>query len=195
MRVQFAIASSLILMAAPAVAQLGLYGTFNAERLSQPSSTSATYGPLIATNPIGGTGGIYYDFRSFGPVMIGADLRGSILTTKRGAQANADGSGARIDSVLGGVRGVFHTPLTPLRPYVQLSAGLGRSNYGLYSPSLYNGFEYHAYAGLDVRLAPLLDLRAVEIGYGGLTGSGPASGTFQLKSVGIGIVLHLPTLP
>lgn len=195
MRVQFAAASSLLLLAAPAVAQLGIYGTFNAERLSQPNSTSPTYGPLVSTNPIGGTGGIYYDFRRVGPVVLGADLRGTILTSRRGAQANADGSGVRIDSVLGGVRGVFHTPFDQLKPYAQLSAGLGRSNYGLYGPALYNGFEYHAYAGLDVRLAPLLDLRAVEVGYGGLTGSGQASGTYQLKSIGIGLVIHLPSLP
>lgn len=195
MRVTFALAASMLLLAAPAFAQLGIYGTFDAERMSQPSSTSATYGPLVSTNPIGGTGGIYYDFKTLGPLRLGADVRGTIVTTKRGAQANADGSGARINSVLGGVRGVFHTPLVPLRPYVQFSAGLGRSNYGLYGPTLYNGFEYHAYAGLDIRLASLLDIRAVELGYGGLTGSGPASGTYQLKSVGVGIVVHLPSLP
>ena len=195
MRVQLAAASTLLLLAVPAVAQLGIYGSFNAERMSQPNATSPTYGSLVSTNPIGGTGGIYYDFKTVGPLRIGADLRGTILTTKRGAQASADGSGARIDSVLGGVRGVFHTPIAPLRPYVQLSAGLGRSNYGLYSPNLYSGFEYHAFAGLDVKLASLLDLRAIELGYGGLTGSGQGSGTYQLKSVGVGIVIHLPSLP
>lgn len=195
MRVQLAAASTLFVLTAPAVAQLGIYGTFNAERVSQPSSTSATYGALVPTNPIGGTGGIYYDFKTLGPLRLGADLRGSILTTKRGAQATANGAGTRVDSVLGGVRGVFHTPIVPLKPYVQLSAGLGRSNYGLYGPSLSNGFEYHAFAGLDIRVSSLLDIRAVEIGYGGLTGSGQASGTYPLKSVGIGVVIHLPSLP
>ncbi len=195
MRLSFALYACSFLAATPAVAQLGIYGTFNAERLSQPSSSSATYGPLIPTNPIGGTGGIYYDFRKIGPVLLGADVRGSIVTTRRGAQANSDGAGARINSVLGGVRGSFRTPIEPLKPYVQFSAGLGRSDYGLYGPTLYNGFEYHIFAGLDVRLSSLLDLRAVEIGYGGLTGAGPASGTYPLKSVGVGVVFHLPSLP
>ncbi len=82
-------------------------------------------------NPLGGTGGLYYDFLKLGPVRLGGDVRGSILTTKRGAFVTSNAGGTRIYSVLGGVRAAIHTPIAPLKPYVQFSAGLGRSDYGL----------------------------------------------------------------
>src|ERR1700730_13621596 len=103
---------------ASAHAQLGVYGMFTVDRLSNiassPLPAPTTIGPNARNNtadPIGGTGGIYYDFVKLGPVKLGADLRGSILTTKRGANVSFNDSGTRISSALGGVRAVFHTPL------------------------------------------------------------------------------------
>src|SRR5260370_41319630 len=113
-----------------------------------PNSCGAAFGRVNTVDPLGGTGGIYYDFLKLGPVKLGADLRGSILTTKRGANVSFNASGTRIYSVLGGVRAVFHTPMAPLKPYIQGSVGLGRSDYGLSSTTssaqvtLYNHFEY-----------------------------------------------------
>src|SRR5258708_8755691 len=121
-----------------AQAQVGVYGMFTVDRLSNiasspvplpPNSTGPAFARANTVDPLGGTGGVYYDFMKLGPVRLGADLRGSILTTKRGANVSFNDSGTRIYSVLGGVRAVFHTPIAPLKPYIQVSVGLGRSDY------------------------------------------------------------------
>src|SRR5712672_3032649 len=139
---------AVLLLAAVAVAtvsaqaQVGVYGMFTVDRLSRiassplpppPNSSDPVFARSDTVDPLGGTGGVYYDFMKLGPVKLGADLRGSILTTKRGAYLSFNGPGARIYSVLGGVRGSFQTPIKSLKPYLQISAGLGRSEYGLYS--------------------------------------------------------------
>ena len=151
---------------------------------------------LASVNPLGGTGGAYWDFMKLGPVKLGVDARGSILTTKRGAYINFDGPGARIYSVLGGVRASFHTPIAALKPYIQGSVGLGRSDYGLFnngssgSNGIYNNFEYQGLAGVDVRLLPMLDWRMVEFGYGGLDPFGTYGHNYPIKQVSSGFVVH-----
>src|SRR6059058_193002 len=185
---------AVLLLAAVAVAttvsaqaQVGVYGMFTVDRLSRiassplpppPNSSDPAFARSDTVDPIGGTGGVYYDFMKVGPVKLGADLRGSILTTKRGAYINFNGPGARIYSVLGGVRGAFNTPVKSLKPYLQVSVGLGRSDYGLYSArpassqplpnEIFNNFEYEGLAGLDIKLLPIMDWRVAEFGYGGL---------------------------
>jgi hypothetical protein len=186
-------------------AQLGIYGEFTVNRLSNiassplaPPSIPAANAPANSVDPLGGTGGIYYDFLKLGPIKLGADLRGSILTTKRGAYINFNGPGARIYSSLGGIRAAFHTPLAPLKPYIQVSAGLGRSDYGLFSSgssspnAMHNNFEYEGLAGLDVKLLPVLDWRVAELGYGGLSSFGTNSHNYPIKQVSMGFVFHLP---
>jgi hypothetical protein len=188
-------------------AQLGVYGEFTVNRLSNIASSPLAPPPIPASgaasntvDPLGGTGGIYYDFLKLGPVKLGADLRGSILTTKRGAYVNFNAGGARIYSTLGGVRAAFHTPLAPLKPYIQVSAGLGRSDYGLSNTTtnppghiiLYNNFEYEGLAGLDIKLLPILDWRVAELAYGGLASFGTNSHNYPIKQVSMGFVFHLP---
>ena len=72
-------------------------------------------------------------FKTIGPARLGIDLRGNRFTDSRGAQELANGAGTRLYSVLGGVRATFPPPplLHAVKPYVQGSAGLGRSDYGL----------------------------------------------------------------
>ena len=169
---------------------------------SSPQPTTATDLANARANtvdPLGGTGGVYYDFMKLGPVRLGADLRGSILTTKRGAYVNFNGSGARIYSALGGVRASFHTPISSLKPYIQASAGLGRSDYGLFTQGstngqvvIHNNFEYEGLAGLDIKLLPILDWRVAELGYGGLNPFGTYSHNYPIKQVSMGFVFHLP---
>jgi hypothetical protein len=184
-----------------AQAQLGVYGTFTASRMSGIKSSPEVTNPGAVNNevsPLGGTGGIYYDFLKIGPVKLGADLRGSILTTKRGALISANGGGARINSALFGVRAVFNAPVMHhlLKPYVQGSFGLGSTNYGLlYGNSgvtLHNNFEYMGYAGVDIPLLPIMDFRLVELGAGGLNPFGSTSHNYPLQSVSTGVVFHLP---
>jgi hypothetical protein len=182
-------------------AQVGVYGMFTVDRLSNIQSSPLLPSPaprVDPVNPLGGTGGVYYDFLKLGPIKLGADLRGSILTTKRGAYVTANAGGTRIYSTLGGIRGVFHTPIAPLKPYIQLSAGLGRSDYGLSQTAngghiiLYNNFEYEGLAGLDVKLLPIMDWRVAELGYGGLNPFGTNSHNYPIKQVSMGFVFHLP---
>jgi hypothetical protein len=186
---------------ATAQAQLGVYGTFTATRLSNLKTSPEVTNPSAYNNdvaPLGGTGGVYFDFLKLGPVKLGADLRGSIVTTKRGALANANGGGARINSALFGVRAVFHAPLFShvMKPYIQGSFGLGSSNYGLLygntGVSLHNNFEYMGYAGIDIPILPIMDFRLVELGAGGLNPFGTNSHNYPLQSVSSGVVFHLP---
>jgi hypothetical protein len=203
---------AVLLLAAVAVAttisaqaQVGVYGMFTVDRLSNiqssPLPAPTTTGPnarLNTADPLGGTGGIYYDFLKLGPIKLGADLRGSILSTKRGANVSFNDSGTRIYSALGGIRAVFHTPVAPLKPYIQGSVGLGRSDYGLSNTTssgqviLYNNFQYEGLAGLDIKLLPIMDWRVAEFGYGGLDPFGTYSHNYPIKQVSMGFVFHLP---
>jgi hypothetical protein len=200
------VAAVAVATTASAHAQLGAYGMFTVDRLSNIASSPQ---PKTATDlantrantvdPLGGTGGVYYDFMKLGPVRLGADVRGSVLTTKRGAYVNFNGSGARIYSVLGGVRGSFHTPIASLKPYLQVSVGLGRSDYGLFTQGstngqvvIHNNFEYEGLAGLDFKLLQILDWRVAELGYGGLNPFGTYSHNYPIKQVSMGFVFHLP---
>jgi hypothetical protein len=209
---------AVLLLAAVAIAtatsshaQVGVYGMFTVDRLSNiassplpppPNSTGSAFARSNSVDPLGGTGGVYYDFLKLGPVKLGADLRGSILTTKRGAYINFNGPGARVYSVLGGVRGVFNTPVKSLKPYLQISAGLGRSDYGLYTGrpasnqplpnAIYSNFEYEGLVGLDIKMLPILDWRVAEFGYGGLDPFGTYSHNYPIKQVSMGFVFHLP---
>jgi hypothetical protein len=194
-----------------ASAQTSIYGMFTADQISgivsspvppPPNSTSTIYQRSDSVNPLGGGGGVFYNFKNFGSVKLGADVRGTIAHTKRGAYINFNGPGARLYSVLGGPRFEFRTPIKPLKPYVEGLVGLGRSDYGLYSGrpatvaplpnAIYSNFEYQGIAGLDIRLFPILDFRLVEFGYGGLNPFGTYSHNYPVKQVGAGVVIHLP---
>ena len=201
----FFLAAVAVAVTTSAHAQVGVYGMFTVDRLSNiassPLPAPTTTGPnarLNTADPLGGTGGIYYDFMKLGPIRLGADLRGSILTTKRGANVSFNDTGTRIYSALGGVRGTFHTKYAPLKPYIQLSAGLGRSDYGLSNTTstghviLYNNFQYEGLAGLDLKLLPIMDWRVAEFGYGGLNPFGTFSHNYPIKQVSMGFVFHLP---
>ena len=156
-----------------------------------------TYSPSV--NPIGGAFGVFYDFRTFGRFRVGADARGVITNGKRGADLQFTGSGTRIASGLAGVRVSIRVPLTYLKPYVEGAAGIGRSDYGFNrnasgQPQPVNNFEYHAFAGVDLRALPVLDWRVVELGYGGLDPFGNNAHNFPLRSISTGLVVHFPKL-
>lgn len=184
-------------------AQFGAYGMFTESHLSGIQSSPLKLAGVAyndSVNPSGFTGGLQYDFYNLGPARIGADLRGSLFHTSKGPQALASGggsvgTGATADSVLGGIRASFHTPVDFVRPYVQASAGLGRSDFGLATdsvgrPALRNSFEYHGFAGVDLRVIDIMDFRAVELGYGAITSAGH---TYPIASISTGVVFHLPT--
>ena len=208
----FFLAAVVVAVSTSAHAQVGVYGEFTVDRLSNivssplpPLSTDPVDTRMNTVDPLGGTGGVYYDFLKLGPVKLGFDARGSIVTTKRGAYVHFNGQGARIYSALGGVRASFKTKYAPLKPYLQISAGLGRSDYGLFTTTevgnvpvtsgkvvLYDNFEYMGLAGLDIKLLPIMDWRVAEFGYGGLDPFGTYSHNYPIKQVSMGFVFHLP---
>jgi hypothetical protein len=193
--------------AAAAQAQFAAYGMVNGERLkdivcvdprgcASTTSTPVLTGQKNTADPYGGTIGAFYDFRSFGPVTLGADVRAVFLNTNKAAYAyQASSAFMRHDSFLGGARLTFKTPFKVLRPYAQISAGLGRTD--ATDPPLplaqppgklnYKNFtQVQGFAGIDLALWNNVDFRPIEFGYGEMFGSG----SHTLESIGIGIVFH-----
>ncbi len=182
---------ALLFTAAAAHAQAGLYGTISVSRLTNITYTSGSTTVTNAQiNPLGGTVGIYYDFKNLGPIRLGVDGRGSVERDNRGAYATSNVFGSHLDTIEGGLRADIHVPITMLRPYVEGTAGLARTNYGTQF-NLSNDLCYHGYAGLDLKVLPLLDIRAAEFGIGSISGSNP-SRNYPEATISTGIVLHLP---
>jgi len=97
-------------------------------------------------------------------------------------------SASRYDSVLGGVRGTFHVPITMLHPYGEVALGWTRRVNPQTLP-INNFFAYRVYGGLDISLLPFMDVRVPEVGIGQNIGTnGVKSNT--VESVSVGIVFH-----
>lgn len=183
-------------LATGAKAQFGVYGMVSGENLKNitcldPNGSCAASGTV---KPYGGTFGLYYDFTSLGPMRLGADFRGSFLNSNKSATYyQGGGSLIRHYSGLGGVRGTFRTPFHVLRPYVQVSGGLGRVNglesdpiYGVTDRNYQNYGQVQGFVGLDLALFPNLDFRAIEFGEGEIFGAS----SHNIQSIGLGIVFH-----
>jgi hypothetical protein len=193
-RTAFGIALVLFLFSAVgARAQFAVYGTVTGERMSgftcsDPQGQCSASGGVV--KPYGSTFGAYYDFRSIGPMRLGVDLRGGVLNSNKSATTYASSVDlVRQYSALGGLRGEFKTPFSWLHPYAQISAGLMHSNAASTAFSTYQNYtQLQGFAGADVTLLPILDLRAIEVGAG--EAFGPSSHSIQ--SIGIGVVFHTP---
>jgi hypothetical protein len=215
----------LALATASAHAQFSAYGTVTLDHLtgidSSPVLNTLSPGPCtgaVTTNctaykssvdPIGFTGGVSYDVKQVGPVLLTADLRLTVENNHEGAQKNSEGAGTHLYSYLGGVRASFHTPLSYVRPYVEGAAGYARSNYGVLTnagrtssgntvfpgTATQGNLQYNAFAGVDLRVLPVLDWRVVELGAGALHEGGNYSHNYPLYSISPGIVFHFPPRP
>lgn len=168
-------------------AQFAVYGGVSAERLkgivcTDPQNTCASNDGTV--RPYGVTFGAYYDFRTYGPVRLGVDLRGVFLNSNKSAFTFSGGTDfIRHYAGLGGARATFHTPFKVLRPYVQASAGFAKTDaVGGYK----NYTQVQGFAGLDLALFQNVDFRIIELGAGELFG--PSSHSIQ--TVGLGIVFH-----
>ena len=200
-----------------AQAQVGVYGEYSATQLTNikcldPQGQCSSGGGKV--NPSGLMGGVYYDFKTLGPVRLGVDVRGGVDRSNKSALTSAGGVNATTQNfLLGGVRGTVKTPISWMRPYMQVSAGWARTDAASYTTlttssgtgttttnyqtHLYSNYlQYEVFAGLDIKVLPILDLRAVELGIGNQNGSGGGySGPTSLgvKSIGAGLVFHLPS--
>ena len=208
-----------------AQAQVGIYGLFSATGFTgvqcysvapTPCSNGSRGGTNVAgvvsgggtgsVNPTGLSGGVYYDFKSIGPVRLGVDLRGGNNHANKSAVSSAGGDNINGGSYfLGGVRGSIHTPISWLRPYAQVSAGYAHSDAtepivaGTVAapnpPRAYDNFlQYEGFVGADIHVLPIVDLRAIELGIGNMSRIGSGSGTSSVgvRSIGVGVVLRLP---
>jgi len=182
-------------MGAAAHAQLGLYGEYSATKISGITCGSPAPIPCSSgggqVNPSGIQGGLYYDFKNFGPIRLGADVRGGATHSNKSAVSSAGGKDITFENTfLGGVRGVFRTPFPFLKPYAEVAAGWSRNN--ATNAGTANFIQYEAFAGADIHILPVIDLRAIELGIGNTNSIGTSSGSFGVKTIGVGVVLHLP---
>jgi hypothetical protein len=208
-----------------AEAQFGAYVGYTGVHLSGIQCLSVgvacANGPAGAGGSVpGATGGVnpsgiffggYYDFRTVGPVRLGADVRYLDMRSNKSAASSLGGPDAtNANTVLAGVRGTFHTRYSFLRPYVELAAGrtssdatepgattttTSTSTTSITSPRRYDNFlQYNAFAGVDLKIFSVLDLRVVEVGVGNMNrfGSGSGSTSVGVTSIGAAVVFHLP---
>ncbi|HEY0264789.1 MAG TPA: hypothetical protein VGC07_09720 [Granulicella sp.] len=211
--------ASAVFAVSTAHAQIGAFGTVTVHHMYnvpyQEGNQTFTNGNY---NPVGATGGIFYDWRSFGLVRLGGEIRGSITNSTQSAYPNYNGGGGHLGEGLGGVRLSFHAPILKIRPYVSGMVGVARTNFGV----AYNNvlattpggiskdtgvqitthFAYNVFAGVDYQLIPIMDWRVVELGWGGVQGkqfnnptaTGPDH-MFPVGSISTGVVFHFPRLP
>jgi hypothetical protein len=216
---------TLSVLSATAHAQFSVYGSFTVERMTgiNASPVLQTLSPLPCSstlttqctayrdyvNPLGFTGGATYDFKTFGPVTLSADLRGVLTKTHQGAQVYSEGSGSHNYSALGGLKVSSTSLFKHVIPYIQGSGGYARSNYGVLTNAgttsngntifpgvpTQNNLEYHVYAGADLRFLPWADWRVAEVGYGAIESFGTYAHTYPIYSISTGVVLHFPPRP
>ena len=188
----------VLLCAAAAVsarAQAGVYATVTGERLSgltckDPQGLCAA--PSGTAKPYGVNFGVQYDFRDYGPVRLGFDVRGTVVSANKRPDYYAAGTGVlRQYALLGGVRGSFATRFKVVRPYAEVAGGLGRANLdGTAAEPLttYQNYgQVQAFVGADLKLFPVMDIRVIELSAGEMFGAGSHS----IQSIGVGVVFHL----
>lgn len=170
-----------VTLAPVASAQTGLYVNFTAQHVDANSR------PLLDTAGklsdglwmFGPTFGIYHDFWKAGPLHLGADFRGSVLS--RGD--------AKMNNALAGFRGSVHTHVLPVVPYIQASAGIAGFNYGR-RQDLSTVLQYELVGGVDATILPQLDWKLVEVGGGGLTSGGNGGGGNGLFHISTGLAFR-----
>ena len=118
--------------------------------------------------------GGFYDFIHAGSITTGFDMRFSDLHANNGM----------IRNFLVGVRVSGHPFARPLKPYIQLSGGVGTSKAPESSVHIRKG-EYGIFAGADYTLGRHVDFRVVEVGYGSLA-------TVSSATVGAGGNIAIP---
>ena len=192
MRRLIAIAALFLLSAVAAQAQaVSIYATSSSGRYTNVQTGSVLTGSGYQeqyTNfwASGIGGGVTFNFLPVGPVKLGFDFRGSTRPGTAGA-----------DTAMAGFRVAFNPPLIHLKPYVQASGGY----VGTRTVNLTQGVggtftnKYAAWeilGGVDVPLAPVLDLRLIELGGGtGMTvGLSSSTPNISLFTVNTGVVLH-----
>ncbi|MES2391253.1 MAG: hypothetical protein V4555_06420 [Acidobacteriota bacterium] len=182
------------------------------------SQSSTDTSKTASVNPSGVMLGAYYDLKTYGPVRLGVDARYMHDRSNKSASdigGGLDATGA--NTFLVGARGSIHVPLVWLKPYAEAAFGITSSDVtepfcsttanpacapGIPNPAnsprkFDNFFRYEGFLGADLKLAPMLDLRLIELGIGNMNRSGSAgyansTSSVGLQSIGAAVVFHLP---
>ena len=181
-------------LSSPAVhAQFGVFGTVTGERIGGVACAQST-GNGVGTctsgtttdKPYGSNFGLYYDFRSLGPVRYGVIFRGGVLNTNKDPGANISSTNLiREYEAMGGVHAQGPTPIHWLHPFGEVVGGY--SKFGpVYAYSNYT--KVQATLGGDISVAPFMDIRVIELSAGALFGPS----THGTQSIGAGLVFHTP---
>jgi len=192
-------------------AQFGAYFGYTGERLggipcksfigtaNDCSSTTASLAGGTSTaltdsvSPSGIFFGGYWDFKTLGPVRLGADVRYYDAKSNKSASTATGGPNATSsNTVLGGVRGTFHTHFSWLKPYGEIAFGRTSTDAANGPGKFSSYFRYQGFAGVDLRILPVMDLRPVEVGLGDMSPIGGGSGSISVRSIGAAIVFHTP---
>jgi hypothetical protein len=186
----FAAIVGLALTTVAAHAQIGLYLNPVAIHVSNSKPDAGPFAFLgdNATSRMfyGVNIGGYYNFLHRGKTEVGLDIRDSIT----------HGNSASLNSFLVGVRVATQPFSHPIKPYIQLSAGVGTSRPPT-SLVRTSRAQYDIFGGADYTINRHLDFRMFEVGYSSLTtassstiggiGNIPAS---RLVSFSTGLVLR-----
>ncbi len=173
------------LVAGAAEGQLAVYGKGDLLHNSQNENNSGLLSSVQTTFFYGGGVGVYDDFLHLGPLRLGVDVRGDLMT----------GDNFNYRDVLGGVRVAVKLPVLPFRPYVQGSLGTGGTKYtgtGAVASHFSNKLTYAVFGGVDTRIFPHVDFRAVEVGVGQQTSASDTGGAAKpvLVFVSSGLVVR-----
>jgi len=170
MRIVLLLLCSVLFLPLSALAQTGVYATFNASDFDLPN-IDWQYGPAF---------GIYHDAWHLPFVGIGIDARASFI-----------GSGStKIYSGLVGPRVDLHPHVLPLKPYAEALIGGGKVEFGQgVARTDKSAFQYQLLAGVDLTVFPLVDWRVAEFSYSGFSNIGEP---FHPKTISTGIVVRLP---
>jgi hypothetical protein len=194
-------------------AQFGAYFGYSGERLggitclsmlqtpaipcSATSAAVAGSGPSTsstdAVNPSGIYFGGYWDFKTLGPVRLGADVRYYDMRSNKSASSPQGGpNSTSANTILGGVRGTFHTHYSWLKPYGEIAFGRTSTNAADTPGPFLSYIRYQGFAGVDIKILPVLDIRPVELGLGDMSPIGNGSGSISVRSIGAALVFHTP---
>jgi hypothetical protein len=142
-----------------AQAQIGIYITPVGVHVSNPTPDTGVFaflGSGETSRTFAGVGfGFYDDFHHSGSIDAGIDIRDSIVR----------GAGAHLNSFLLGPRIAFKPTSAPVKPYLQAEIGVGTTRAAT-NPASLSRFLYNVAGGVDWTIAPHIDFRVIEIGYG-----------------------------
>ena len=186
--------AGLAMATGAAQAQIGIYLTPIATRISNSTSDSSVFAFLGQNNTSAyfeGFGvGAYDDLFHSGGLSAGVDVKANLLR----------GGGAQLNSFLLGAR-ISYKPISlPFRPYVAVNGGVGGTK-AAHNPLYVSKPQYGAQVGLDYPLGKYVDFRVAEVGFSSLqTVSGetvnsgrPLPPASNMITFGTGIVFRIPS--